>query len=161
VTQAQQPDRRTFLSTASSWLMLGGLAGGYGACAAMGGRYLFPARGRELRWQYVAPLSELCAGAALDYRAPSGERVTIARRGEAGTVDDFIALSSTCPHLGCQVHWEAHKSRFFCPCHNGVFTPEGVAVSGPPAEAGQSLPRYALKVEDGLLFIQVPVESLA
>ncbi len=69
---------------------------------------------------------------------------------EAGSVQTFLdlqgnailvkrdtaglnAFSSTCPHLGCHVYWEAEKQRFFCPCHNGVFNADGVAVSGPPA----------------------------
>jgi len=71
------------------------------------------------------------------------------------------ALSSTCPHLGCQVRWEAQNDRFFCPCHNGVFDQSGVATAGPPGEAGQSLPKYELKVEDGLLHIAVPPPQFA
>jgi hypothetical protein len=59
------------------------------------------------------------------------------------------------------VHWEGHKNRFFCPCHNGVFSPEGVATEGPPAEAGQRLPSYPLRVDGGLLYIEVPTQRLA
>lgn len=96
----------------------------------------------------------------MTYEAPNGEKVAIARRGSQGDVSDFIALSSTCPHLGCQVHWESNNNRFFCPCHNGVFNPEGAAIAGPPAEAKQNLPRYSLKIEKGLLYIHTPVERL-
>ncbi len=71
-----------------------------------------------------------------------------------------MALSSTCPHLGCKVHWEAPENRFFCPCHNGAFDPSGRAIAGPPAEAGQSLGRYPLRIEGGLLYIEVPTERL-
>ena len=56
--------------------------------------------------------------------------------------------------------WEEHNQRFFCPCHNGVFTPEGIAIAGPPGEAGQRLAQYPLKVERGMLFVQVPVEGI-
>ena len=94
------------------------------------------------------------------YRVPGGEKVTIARRGETGTVDDFIALSSTCPHLGCQVHWEPLHERYFCPCHNGTFDPDGVGTGGPPGDAGQSLPRYPLRVEGRLLYIRVALSGL-
>ena len=153
-------DRRGFLSSLSGWFMAGGLVTGYGACGATGVRYLFPSKARLRRWQYVARASDVRPGASLSYVAPSGERIALARHGGSGTVDDFVALSSTCPHLGCQVHWEAGNNRFFCPCHNGVFDSSGVATAGPPAEAGQSLPRYPLKIEGGLLFIEVPVESL-
>ena len=141
--------------------MAGGLVASYGACAAMGIRYLFPARARAKSWQFVARIAGVRLGETLSYRAPTGERVAIARRSASGAVADFIALSSTCPHLGCQVHWEGQNNRFFCPCHNGAFNPEGEAIAGPPAEAGQRLPRYPLKVENGLLFIEVPVERVA
>lgn len=155
------PDRRGFLSSVTSWFMAGGLVTGYGACAATGARYLFPARPRARSWLFVARADELRAGDSIAYRSPSGEKIAIARQGETGTSDDFIALSSTCPHLGCQVHWEGANNRFFCPCHNGIFDPSGNPLGGPPAEAQQSLPRFPLKVEGGLLYIDVPVEALA
>jgi Rieske Fe-S protein len=87
--------------------------------------------------------------------------VIITRQGEGGEVSDFIALSSTCPHLGCRVHWESPNQRFFCPCHNGTFDPQGRATGGPPKAAGQDLPRYPLKIERGLLYIEVPTRTLS
>ena len=152
--------RRTFLTRASAWLMAGGLVSGYGACGAMGARYLFPARERDRRWQYLARAKDVPVGESVDYRAPTGEKVAIARRADTGSVEDFVALSSTCPHLGCQVHWQAGEQRFFCPCHNGAFDPEGQPTAGPPLEAAQTLPRYPLKIEDGVLYIEVPMEAL-
>jgi cytochrome b6-f complex iron-sulfur subunit len=141
--------------------MVAGLAAGYGTLAAMAGRYLYPAKPRVTRWLYVAPVARLAVGDALVYRTPIGETVTIARQGAGEAAEDFAALSSTCPHLGCQVHWEAQNSRFFCPCHNGVFDPAGSPLSGPPAEAGTPLPRFPLRVEGGILYIEAPVERLA
>ena len=154
------PERRSFLARAVQWFMFTGLAAGYGACAAMGGRYLFPASRRVRRWQFLARADALAPGDSFLYRAPTGERIAVARRGESGSPEDFVALSSTCPHLGCQVHWQSSAKRFLCPCHNGAFDPEGRSVAGPPFEAGQSLPRYPLRIEDGVLFIEVPLEKL-
>lgn len=159
--QPTNGDRREFLGALPTWFMLGGLSAGYGGCAAMGGAFLFPTGDTPRAWMLVAPVGEIEVGAARDYRAPNGQSVAIARRGNEGTAEDFIALSSVCPHLGCQVHWEGLKDRFFCPCHNGAFDAEGTGISGPPGDAGQSLPRFPLKVENGLLFIEVPVEGLA
>jgi Rieske Fe-S protein len=112
-------------------------------------------------WQFVSETAGIEVGEAVRYRGPSGETITIARRARNGDADDFIALSSTCPHLGCQVRWEGQNNRFFCPCHNGVFDPTGKAIAGPPGEAGQSLPRYDLRVENGILHIAVPPPQLA
>jgi menaquinol-cytochrome c reductase iron-sulfur subunit len=42
------------------------------------------------------------------------------------------ALSATCTHLGCQVRWDGQASKFKCPCHGGVYAPDGAVVEGPP-----------------------------
>jgi len=157
----QGADRRSFLTGASRAAMAAGLVGGYGGFAAIAGRYLYPARTEEVVWQFVAEVAGIKVGDSIRYHGPSGETINIARRARGGGADDFIALSSTCPHLGCQVRWEGQNNRFFCPCHNGVFDPSGKAIAGPPGEAGQSLPRYRLKVDDGLLHIAVPPPRFA
>ena len=158
-TTDDETPRREFFSSAA---MLCGLAAGYGTFFTMAGRYLYlyPTGARTKAWLFVTELDGMRAGASLKFEAPTGIRIVIARRTENGTADDFVALSSVCPHLGCQVHWQPHKNRFFCPCHNGVFDPQGKAIKGPPAAAGQSLADYPLKVESGLLFIEVPVVGL-
>ena len=157
---ASGEDRRSFLSRASTAAMAGGLAVSYGTLAAMAGQYLYPSRPRPMAWVFVTESFKLKAGDVLRFQTPAGQTVTITRRDEKGTADDFLALSSTCPHLGCQVHWESQNNRFFCPCHNGVFDPSGKATAGPPGEAKQSLPHYDLQIENGLVFIQVPVDTL-
>jgi nitrite reductase/ring-hydroxylating ferredoxin subunit len=152
-----ETDRRTFLSLASTATMVTGLTASYGALGVMAGRFLYGGVDQELAWLYVAQAADLRVGDVVRFETPAGQKVTLTRRGDSGTADDFLALSSTCPHLGCQVHWEPQNNRFFCPCHNGVFDPNGVATAGPPADARQSLPQYALRIENGLIFIQAPV----
>ena len=94
------------------------------------------------------------------FESPTGAKIVGARQGAGTGSENFIALSSVCPHLGCRVHWEAHHRRFVCPCHNGIFDEQGQAQSGPPADSGQSLTRYPLKTEHEMLFIQVPLQTL-
>jgi Rieske Fe-S protein len=153
-------DRRTFLEKASKGAMAAGLVGGYGGLGAIALRYLYPARPDERSWQFVAEVDTIAVGESLLYEGPSGETVNIARQRREGGTGDFVALSSTCPHLGCQVRWEGQHGRFFCPCHNGIFDPTGKGIGGPPGEAGQSLAQYPLKVEGGLLHIAVPTTRL-
>ncbi len=154
-------DRRGFITNASRAAMAAGLVGGYGAFAIVAGRFLYPATSDDVMWQFVTESDGIKVGESIRYRGPSGETINITRRSRDGGADDFIALSSTCPHLGCQVRWEEQNNRFFCPCHSGVFDPSGKAIAGPPGEAGQSLPRYGLKVENGLLHIAVPPPRFA
>ncbi len=155
------PGRRGFLAATGTAAMAAGVAVSYGACGAMSARYLYPAHRRAEEWLYVTQLARLQPGSSVAWRLPTGERVTVARVGAGNDPDaDFVALSSTCPHLGCQVHWQGPQERFFCPCHNGTFDAEGRGTGGPPGEAGQSLPRYRLRIVDGLLYILAPTDGL-
>jgi Rieske Fe-S protein len=135
------------------------LLASYGTFFAYAGRYLYPAGPPRTGWLYVTTVDAMKVGDSLRYRTPAGAPIVITRKATGGSAQDFLALSSTCPHLGCQVHWETANHRFFCPCHNGVFDPEGLGTEGPPK--GQSLLRYPLKVEGGLLYIEVPLEGVA
>lgn len=157
----QAQDRREFLGKASKAAMVAGIVGGYGGFAAISLRYLYPTNTDDRLWLFVTETKRMRVGESIRYRGPSGETINITRRARNGDADDFIALSSVCPHLGCQVRWEEQNNRFHCPCHNGVFDPSGVAISGPPGDAGQSLSKYDLRVESGLLSIAVPPNRLA
>ena len=156
----QEEPRRSFLKRWPSALMAFGLLSGYGMFASFMGLLLFPSRIRQGSPQYVPDLNSFKLGQSMTYRSPGGESVVLSRIAETGTVEDFIALSSVCPHLGCQVHWEGQNNRFFCPCHNGAFDAEGNPTEGPPKDANQSLPRYPLVVENGLLYIDASTKSL-
>jgi len=158
---APKGERRTFIKWSWGLGMVATMTAAYGTLAAFMARFLYPAKPLQRGWQMVIELGGIRNGESLIYRLPNGSPVNVTRIAETGSAEDFLALSSTCPHLGCQVHWEPQNDRFFCPCHNGIFTPEGVAIGGPPGDAGQSLPRYPLKVEGNLLFIEVPLDQLA
>jgi len=151
-------DRRSFLGKVSGLAMAGGLVAGYGTFLVYAGRYLYPAHPTRTAWFFVTDVKSMRPGDSLDYTTPNGVPLTITHRRPGESGGDFLALSRTCPHLGCQVKWENGKKRYFCPCHGGVFTAEGEGVEGPPKDL--DLPRYPLKVEKGLLFIEVPVETV-
>lgn len=152
--------RRRFLTVASG-SALAGLLGAYGTFGYMLGEFVYPAAGKAKGWLFVCTVDQLAEGEALDFTAPTGAKVVVARQGAGTAAEDFLALSSVCPHLGCRVHWESQNDRFFCPCHNGAFDREGKPIAGPPQAANQSLVRFPLKVENGLLFLEVPLESVA
>ena len=152
--------RRGFLGKFTTGAMIAGLAACYGTFFAFAGRFLFPPRPKE-SWLFVAHAGQIVPGQSVEFVSPAGVSVTVRRDSEADTncppaVADFMALSNVCPHLGCRVYWEPQNDRFFCPCHNGTFDPDGNATGGPPLAAHQHLPRYPLRLANGLLFIEMP-----
>src|SRR5438128_11388804 len=48
-------------------------------------------------------------------------RVWLIRRDD----DKVDAYTTTCPHLGCSIDYNAEQKLFVCPCHNGTFNREG------------------------------------
>ena len=61
----------------------------------------------------------------------------------------FEIFDDHCTHLGCPFSWDADQNQFNCPCHNGVFDPEGRVLGGPPP---RPLDHYEFKVENGVLY---------
>ncbi|ASN05518.1 QcrA and Rieske domain-containing protein [Virgibacillus necropolis] len=67
---------------------------------------------------------------------------------------DIVALSPICKHLGCVVSWEGseqYPDQFYCPCHAGRYTKDGVNVPNTPPLA--PLDVYESKVENGMLYL--------
>jgi nitrite reductase/ring-hydroxylating ferredoxin subunit len=156
---SDQSGRRRFV-TAGSLIMAGGLAAAYGTFGVMLGEFVYPSGRGNRGWLFVCTLEQLASGEAMDFVTPAGAKIVVTRLGSGVEAQDFLALSSVCPHLGCRVHWEANNDRFFCPCHNGAFDKSGKATAGPPKTAGQALIQFPLKIEGGLLFVEVPLTSV-
>jgi Rieske Fe-S protein len=64
------------------------------------------------------------------YRERARETVFLVWNGE----HEVRALSATCTHLGCQVHWDGDGQKFRCPCHGGVYDATGKVLEGPPPQ---------------------------
>ena len=62
----------------------------------------------------------------------------------------LVALSATCPHLGCGIGPDA-TGGFTCPCHDSRFTADGKYVSGPSPRGMDPLP---VRVEEGRVLVQ-------
>lgn len=115
-------------------------------------------RRRQTKWIEAGDLAAFAGGipkpARVKYTATDGrsevtKSETFWIMAEAGNV---VAFSSVCPHLGCTVSWRPEESRFFCPCHDGVFDREGKVLSGPPPKP---MTRMTAKIENGKIFVRV------
>ena len=64
------------------------------------------------------------------------------------TKEGYIALSSTCTHLGCMTRHE--EGGFACPCHGSRFALDGTVTGGP---APRPLPLLELVIDRGQLVV--------
>lgn len=135
--------RRKFLLA-----LLAGLGGA--AAAAVGWpvyRFLSPKGGGDAAAMVVIPEGEVGEGEAKFFQYAGSSAVLVRRAG-----GDLVALSAVCTHLGCIVQWRKEKQDFLCPCHGGLFSPEGVVLSGPPPKP---LARIPFRVADGKITVGV------
>lgn len=65
-----------------------------------------------------------------------GDSAIVEAEGEAvaawrSPAGELFAVSSTCTHLGCKVHWNSVETSWDCPCHGSRFRPDGTVIEGP------------------------------
>ena len=150
--QVSSAPRRRFLWVA----VVGTLTAAYGFITALAVSFTFPRRrSGALQRIFIGFTHDLGIGESKSVPLPSGDQLIVSNTGsvhpESGST--FIGFSNQCPHLGCKVHWEAQEQRFFCPCHQGVFNPVGVAVAGPPAQANQKLRAYPIELDGNAMYV--------
>jgi cytochrome b6-f complex iron-sulfur subunit/menaquinol-cytochrome c reductase iron-sulfur subunit len=61
-----------------------------------------------------------------------------------------LALSTTCPHLGCSVNAEPNGKGFGCPCHTSAFDGEGHRTGGP---APRDMDALETRIDGGFVFV--------
>jgi len=71
------------------------------------------------------------------------------------------AYTTTCPHLGCSIDYNAEQKLFVCPCHNGTFNLKGErqekALGGGTNPAPRNMDALAMKPidpHDGLIEVK-------
>jgi menaquinol-cytochrome c reductase iron-sulfur subunit len=161
IESAPPPDgeslsRRNFLKWAVAMMgsaiaaVLGVLGGGY---------ILTPLFKREEeRWIELGRTHDFLPGTPTKVEYIERKRdawITTEKRASAWVLTrdgkDFAVFDPRCTHLGCPFRWDASKSQFLCPCHNGVFGIDGAVVAGPPP---RPLDRYSVKISRGKLLVR-------
>ena len=69
-------------------------------------------------------------------------RVWLVRESQSGSTDQTVrALSSVCPHMGCQVQAPSGGKSFVCPCHRASFGADGQRLPDPKTGERNHVPR--------------------
>ncbi|MFL5731699.1 MAG: ubiquinol-cytochrome c reductase iron-sulfur subunit [Chloroflexia bacterium] len=110
-------------------------------------------------WRSVGPTSNFKVGETVEVTfeeaSPlpwSGTTAKTAAWLRRNTAVDFTAYSVQCTHLGCPVSWLPGAKLFMCPCHGGVYYPDGRVAAGPPPDP---LPEYPVRVREGQVELMV------
>jgi menaquinol-cytochrome c reductase iron-sulfur subunit len=64
--------------------------------------------------------------------------------------DKVLALSTTCPHLGCSVNAEPDGKGFGCPCHTSAFDSQGHRTGGP---APRDMDALETRIDGGFVLV--------
>lgn len=151
-------DRRTFFR-ATIGVIIAGISSVLGV--VVGGAVLSPSfsgrRGEE--WVPAGRVRDLQDGVpvpvAVRVRRQDGYYEAIDQQVVflIGSPDGSVkALSSTCTHLGCRVSYDAGSKTIKCPCHGGVYTPDGQVIAGPPP---RPLPELPARVDGARVLVQL------
>jgi Rieske Fe-S protein len=80
--------------------------------------------------QSIARTSDVPEGTAVYFNYPESDTQAMLLHLPGGR---FVAYSQRCTHLSCAVYYQTDRQRLYCPCHEGVFSPEtGDPIAGPP-----------------------------
>ncbi len=144
----KKQDRRNFLLKG---LMGGGLFASGALLLRHGFAFIFPEKAEiRKRKLLVGRVDELKIGEAKDIKI--GDRDLFLVR----TEDGFKVLSAICTHLGCKIKWQGYRERFYCACHQGIFSPNGDVVSGPPPTP---LEEFDVEVDKNLVYMWIEESS--
>ena len=102
----------------------------------------------DLNKPLEVPLERLSPGQAF-YAEHRGQQLILL----AGVAKPLV-LSLSCPHLGCNVTYDAADAVFRCPCHGATFNAGGQVIRGPVSANLRAIP-YELK--DGKIVISTEV----
>ena len=119
-------------------ILSGGLAAGNVAVAA--GLFRRRTQGAVRDVVVVEDASTVPVGGSVRFTYPTANDPAVLLR--LGS-DEFVAYSTVCTHLACEVLWREEESDLYCPCHNGYFAPtSGRPTAGPP---NRPLPQILLE----------------
>jgi Rieske Fe-S protein len=64
----------------------------------------------------------------------------------------IFAFNLACPHQNTALRWDGGKTRFQCPKHKSIYTPEGVFVEG---RATRGMDRFALRKDGSSIIVSL------
>jgi nitrite reductase/ring-hydroxylating ferredoxin subunit len=107
---------------------------------------------RIIQIQPVARVTDVPEGTGVYFSYPDSDTQAMLLHLPGGR---FVAYSQRCTHLSCAVFYQPDNQRLYCPCHEGVFSPEtGDPVAGPPQ---RRLEQIGLR-QDGDMLIATDIQ---
>ena len=89
------------------------------------------------------------------YPIPAGDGVQTDKDQDviiSRTKGRIFAFNLACPHQNTAIRWDNGKTRFQCPKHKSIYTPEGVFVEG---RATRGLDRFAVRKDGNSIVVNL------
>jgi cytochrome b6-f complex iron-sulfur subunit len=89
------------------------------------------------------------------YAIPATDGVQIDRDQDviiSRTQGKVFAFNLGCPHQNTAIRWDGGKSRFQCPKHKSIYTPDGVFVEG---RATRGLDRFTVRKDGNSIVVNL------
>jgi Rieske Fe-S protein len=114
----------------------------------------------EGEWIVVAKLADLGED-AIRFATDSLVGYVIHSDGDQGEKPGVIAISASCSHMGCLVHWQRSDRKYHCPCHGGLFSEYGKPDKAASIPYLVALPRLETRIttRGNERFIEVKVPA--
>ena len=122
---------------------------------------MLPRRVGEVQSLFVTRAADVAVGGSLLYQTPDGRTVNITRRLAAPRPPTSSPCRAPARIWAARCIGNRRTLVISARVTTGRSTPRARRRAALPGEAGLSLPRYGLRVDRGLLYIDVPVEHLS
>jgi Rieske Fe-S protein len=109
-------------------------------------------------WQPVGPIGEFVVGEVrrMAIEVPRDDWARSLRQKSVyvyrPSANEIIVYARNCTDLSCPLEHDPGSNWFFCPCHGGIFSVDGVPMAGPPS---RPMYRFANRVRDEILEIDL------
>ena len=136
------PTRRSFLNIL--WIVLGGVV--LAEFVAVAFAFLRPHKSKASG----KDADSIITAGAVERFEPNSVTAFVRGKFYLARLEDggLLALSRTCPHLGCSVPWIEKEMKFACPCHGSAFDITGKVIEAP---APRALDIYPINIENKII----------
>ncbi len=109
--------------------------------------------------------SEIVSSNSRGYSVPIDNTILLIHQNDDPTIDNFLALQSSCPHAACPLGYNADAKQVECPCHSSRFYVDKAdnqcvgSVAHQPANAGLERWKVSAQSANGKTILSIDLKT--